>query len=127
MCVFFLLLCPILWNGYFWLKTNSKNSISCSARTHLHWDCARHLVKNVLVQIDFNVDCWFWCAILFFSFTQTHLLIHFPYLCVPVFLLLISLLFVIWLGTICKYCEQNQSFLVNFSTSKVNNMFQESY
>lgn len=27
----FPLLCPILWNGYFfWLKTNSENSISCS-------------------------------------------------------------------------------------------------
>lgn len=71
MCVFFH--CYALsyeMDIFFGLKLILKiQSAALTARKHLHWDCARHLVKNVSVRIDFGVDCWFWY---YFSFTHIH-------------------------------------------------------
>lgn len=110
MCVFFY--CYALsyeMDIFFWLKTNSENSISCSARKHLLWDCARHLVKNVSVQIDFNVDCWFWWAILSFLIHTHSFSVCISIIYIPVCVSLIFV-FVIGLRTICKYCEQKSKF-----------------
>lgn len=120
----FPLLCPILWNGYFfWLKTNSENSISCS---HSQKTFALRL-RTSFSEKRFSSNWlrrWLLILILFLFHTHTHSfsLTLYLYHCVPVLFSLI-LFFCQLTWNHLQILWIKSKFLVNFSTSKVNNTF----